>query len=102
MDQAGVGNQSEGIQGAYPNPFSGSLQIQYVIGGASDARVSIRIYNVAGRLVRALVDGADVPGRHTITWDGRTESGDSSPRGIYFVRFRIAGSTQTLRIIRIQ
>jgi hypothetical protein len=102
VGQSGIGDEGEGLQSAYPNPFQGTLQISYAIGNSSDAPVDIRIYNVAGRLVRTLMNGVDTPGRHVAIWDGRSESGEQSPRGIYFVRSRIAGRTQTLQVIRLQ
>ena len=64
--------------------------------------MSIRIYNVAGRLVRTLVEVVDTPGRHEAQWDGRTDAGEMVTRGIYFVRSNIGGRTQSLRIIRLQ
>ena len=102
IGQAGSGDEGEGLQSAYPNPFAGNLQISYAIGNAADAAVDIRIYNVAGRLVRTLVNGVDAPGRHLVIWDGRSESGDSAPHGIYFVRSRIGARSQTLQVIRLQ
>ena len=52
--------------------------------------VSIKIYDITGRLVHTLVDERMIPGRYTITWDGLTQNGVRAASGIYIYRM-IAG-----------
>ncbi len=74
---------------AYRNPFSpsrhGRTRIRYSLSG--EARVSIYIYDFAGRLVRRLVDG-EMRGRgeHGENWDGRDDGGEYVASGVYFYR----------------
>jgi hypothetical protein len=65
-----------------PNPFTLSTSIAYHV--PHESEVSIQIYDVSGRLVRTLVDGATDPGRHLAVWDGRSDSGESVGSGVYF------------------
>jgi len=67
-----------------PNPFNPSTRIDYNLGGAG--KVTLRIYDVRGRLVRGLVDRADVPGTHSATWDGRDDRGIAVASGAYWYR----------------
>jgi hypothetical protein len=69
------------IQNA-PNPFNPVTRIAYDVPRESD--ITIRVYDVAGRAVRTLVDGKVEPGRHEAVWDGRNDTGESVGSGIYF------------------
>ena len=67
----------------YPNPFNPETTIRYDL--SSDAIVSLTIYNIAGQVVRKLVDGeALAAGQYQAVWDGRSESGASVASGMYF------------------
>ena len=67
----------------YPNPFNPETTIPYAL--SSDAIVSLAIYNIAGQVVRKLVDGeALAAGQYQAVWDGRSESGASVASGMYF------------------
>jgi hypothetical protein len=65
-----------------PNPFNPETVIPYSL--AVDGRVTIRIFDVAGRLVRTLVDGRQPAGPHAARWDGRAERGGPLASGVYF------------------
>jgi hypothetical protein len=65
-----------------PNPFNPRTSVRFHVPHESD--VSIRIYDVSGRLVRELVDGVTEPGRHEAVWDGRSDSGQAVGSGVYF------------------
>jgi len=55
----------------YPNPFNPTTRIDY--GLAVSGRVSLKIFNVRGQLVRTIVDQMQTAGRYTVAWDGRAE-----------------------------
>jgi hypothetical protein len=71
----------------YPNPFNPSTQIRYEMPKSS--RVSLKVYDQRGRLVRTLVEGEQGPGRKTVTWDGRAGNGARVASGIYFYRLQV-------------
>jgi hypothetical protein len=81
-----------------PNPFNPATTIAYSLAGRSN--VAIRVYDVAGRVVRTLVDGEVEAGEHVIVWDGTTDSGKHAASGVYFVKMETAGQTGALRATR--
>lgn len=48
-------------------------------------RVSIRVYDIAGRLVRTLFDEDRAAGTTTVSWDGGTDSGKAAVSGVYLI-----------------
>ena len=70
----------------YPNPFNPSTSIRYVL--PRSGKVSLRIYDQRGRLVRTLVDGAEEAGEWTVVWDGRSEDGMRVSSGVYLYQLK--------------
>jgi len=75
-----------------PNPFNPKTEIRFSV--PSKQEVSLRIYNVEGRLVRTLVTGAMDAGAHTVFWSGDDEQGGRVASGLYF--YRLVTDTGTL------
>ena len=72
----------------YPNPFSAydvssnaGTSLKFSLPMASHVRLSI--YNLLGQLTRTLVDGETAAGQHAVSWNGRNQSGDPVPAGVY-------------------
>jgi subtilisin family serine protease len=82
--------------GNRPNPFSTSTQIEIRLAGNADGeQMTLRVFDVRGRRVRTLLEGA--PGvSASIAWDGRTESGERARAGIYYYRLDL-GYTHIMR-----
>jgi hypothetical protein len=53
---------------ARPNPFSGTTEIRYALPVAG--HVTMKVYDVGGRLVDTLVDEDVAAGRHRVVWEG--------------------------------
>lgn len=72
-----------------PNPFNPSTRIAFVVPDrGAPLPVSLRIYDLGGRLVRTLRQGDLPPGGYTATWDGRDENGLAAASGVYVYRLR--------------
>lgn len=82
--------RSHAFLAAGRNPITGPTAISY--GLAEDGMAELAIYDVVGRKVKTLVNGRETAGAHTVSWDGRDDSGDVVARGVYFARLR-AGAT---------
>lgn len=83
---------------AYPNPFNPSTTLAYEL--TAPQRVTLAVYDVAGRRVRTLAAGeARGAGRHEAFWDGRDTSGRSVPSGVYFARLSVVGAERTRRLV---
>ena len=80
-----------------PNPFTNNTRIAYAV-ATPDEIVDIRVYDLAGRLVRVLAKGTQAPGIHYAIWDGRDEQGTSIRKGLYFVRARVGGQLRNAQV----
>ena len=76
--------------GNAPNPFNPRTEIQFAL--PQSGKVEIRIFDLAGRLVRNFDLGSTEAGRHSITWDGTDQSGHGVVSGVYFSRLFVDGS----------
>lgn len=66
----------------YPNPFNPTTVISYTLPSGED--VSVIIYNNLGQEIRTLIAAGQQAGTHSVTWDGRTNSGAAVSNGSYF------------------
>jgi len=57
-------------------------------------RVSIRVYNTRGQLVRNLINDVLDKGSHTLYWQGTDQTGRPAAQGIYYIRLK-RGTEQT-------
>ncbi len=80
----------------YPNPFNPTTRIAF--GLSAPGHVSLRIYDAAGRLVRALADEDRSAGRYEETWDGRDSNGRAAASGIYFYRLSAGSFVETRKM----
>lgn len=84
-----------------PNPFSPTTVILFDV-PERGGKVELRIYDVAGRLVRTLVDEVKTPGAKRATWDGRNDHGDPVSTGVYFYRMKAPGFNETRKMILLR
>jgi hypothetical protein len=84
----------------YPNPFNPMTRIAF--GLSAPGHVSLRIYDVAGRLVRMLADGSRPAANYAEVWDGKDASGRTVASGIYFCRLDAGSFTQTRKMILLR
>ena len=82
-----------------PNPFGPVTRITFAVPVA--ARVTLAIYDAAGRRVRTLVDAERQAGVRDVSWDGTDARGDRLPAGIYFYCMQAGSFTQTRRMVRL-
>ena len=75
----------------YPNPFNPTTMVPFSL--AEAAHVSIKVYDLLGREVAVLVDGAMSAGRHEVTFEAST-----LPTGVYLIRMEAAGIVQVQRV----
>ena len=85
----------------YPNPFNPLTTVSYDL--PRQSTISVRVYDLAGRLVQVLVDDVtQSPGRHTATWAGRDSRGMAMTSGTYFCRLEVGGRIETMRMMLIR
>ncbi len=83
------------LEAARPNPFSPTTSLPFVLDRAG--LVEIRIYDVAGRRVRSLVNEDLDAGRHEVSWNGRDAGGNLVGLGTYFYELRVDGGVIAAR-----
>lgn len=95
-----VGGRRLELSASRPSPFSRSTEIEFQLAQAGKA--TLRIYDIAGHLVRTLVDGEMDAGPHTVSWDGRDQGGQPLASGIYFYRLVSAGVDANRRTLLVR
>jgi hypothetical protein len=78
-----------------PNPFNPSTTISYSL--PREGVVTLKIYDVAGREVRTLVDGHVPAGAHHLTFDGA-----ALPSGVYFARISTGDFHKTEKLLLLK
>jgi hypothetical protein len=80
----------------FNNPFSD--RTRFILSSPARGRMSLRVYNRLGELVRTLLDGdACKPGIYAVEWDGTNDAGRRLAPGVYLYVFEVrtdAGSTE--------
>jgi hypothetical protein len=90
------------LDNSYPNPFNPTTTIRYGI--AEHSHVSLKIYNVAGQLVRTLVNEIQAPRQegYTVRWNGLNENGRPVSSGVYFYRLSAGDFMQAKKIVLLR
>ncbi len=98
---AGAGSVPAGfrLRQNYPNPFNPSTQIEYTVGAVSGqlsavSIVRLGVYDVLGREVAVLVNGAQAPGTYSVSWNAA-----GMPSGTYFYRLETATSSDVKKMV---
>lgn len=81
----------------YPNPFNPNTNIRLDVPEQADGK--LMIYDITGRLVRTLYDGALNAGRYTFSWDSRDDHGGAVSTGMYLYRFSSRNYVATQKML---
>jgi hypothetical protein len=83
-----------------PNPFNEKAIIQYAIGAAPEPqRVSLKMYNMRGQLVRLLLDSRLMPGKYRVIWDGTNSKETKVSSGVYLCVLRVGHDSRVRRML---
>jgi hypothetical protein len=88
--------------GARPNPANPSATITFSLARTGD--VSLKVFDVSGRLIRTLIDGVveSSPEAFEVVWDGTNDAGQRVGSGVFFYQLQAPGytSSKTLVILK--
>jgi hypothetical protein len=76
----------------YPNPFNGQTIIRYSV--SRTGRVSLKLYDILGRVVQTLVDGEQTQGAYEVS-----VSSNLLTSGIYIYRIQVQNASLTRSMI---
>ena len=88
------------LAGIYPNPFNPVTRVSFSL--KEKGYVSMRVYDVSGRLVRVLVDEVREAGSYEVVWDGANARGRATASGIYFCRMEAGDYERTLKMVQLR
>jgi len=89
-----------GLSRNYPNPFNPATTIRYDL--KEDSRVSVKIYNMLGQEVAAVVDEFQTAGYKSVTWNGTNGSGQQVASGLYLCRMQAGDFLETRRMMLLK
>jgi photosystem II stability/assembly factor-like uncharacterized protein len=84
----------------YPNPFNNSTKIIYHL--SKQEKVTLKIFNLQGQLVRTLVDESQRLGKHTIAWSGKSNLGSRVASGIYIFKLQSSRLVETKKMLYLR
>ena len=84
-----------------PNPSKPQTTIMYRLN--AEAAVSLRIFDVNGRLVRTLFENSvQSPGEQNVPWDGKDDDGATIGAGKYFYQVQTPQKTATGKMVVVR
>ncbi len=82
----------------YPNPFSASVNIPFIINAPGTIRFSV--YNFAGQKVYETIFDSIDAGSYHIVWDGCDQKGSPESSGFYFYAITFKSITRSGKLIK--
>ncbi len=79
----------------YPNPFNPSTQVSFSL--PADEYVRLSAYDVGGREVAMIFEGAQSVGEHSYTWNA-----SNLPSGVYYIRLQAGHLTISQKAILVK
>jgi flagellar hook assembly protein FlgD len=69
---------------------------------ATGGFVTLRILDIQGKHVRTLYSGSRSPGRYTVTWKGKNDSGEPVASGVYFYALDSGTKVESKKMVLIR
>ncbi len=99
-DENETGAKSVSLYENYPNPFNLATTIQFELLSSTDIKLSV--YNMLGQRIRLLAEHKLAAGNHSISWDGKNESGREAASGVYFYKLETESETIARKMLLIK
>ncbi len=80
-----------------PNPFSNSTIISFSLSQLE--KISLKIFDITGRIVKTIADGEMQEGVQQIEWNATDEKGNVVDAGIYFLKLEIGNYSETKKLV---
>lgn len=86
--------------GCRPNPFNPQTTITYAV--PREGRVTLKVVDLRGRLVRTLVDEVQTAGRRGVVWTGDDDAGRRLGSGVYLAVLETASGESTTKLSMVK
>ena len=95
--QKEISSLSEDLQSlsVAPNPISGSTKISFTL--KQSEKISLRIYDMNGRLIKTFTEGMFTAGSHQLEWNA-----SNIGAGVYLLRMETAGYSESRKLIVVK
>ncbi|MBT7787259.1 MAG: T9SS type A sorting domain-containing protein [Calditrichaeota bacterium] len=91
MSQGSSAPATFGIHDYYPNPANGPVRLSF--GLENDAHLSLKVFDLSGRLITTLANGNFKTGNYQMTWNT-----DAVASGLYLVKLAVPGRDKTVKV----
>jgi hypothetical protein len=83
---------------AYPNPFRIALAIKYFV--TKSEKITVKLYDVQGRLIKTLIDSEAGKGENILFWDGKDSKNRPVSSGVYFVKLTWGQNSHFQKVLK--
>ncbi len=87
---------------AYPNPFNSEVGIYYFVPGNESREITVKIFDINGKLLKIIDSGTKSPGNHMAKWDATDMQGQKLDSGVYLYSVEYDGKVQTGKLLLIK
>lgn len=84
----------------YPNPFNPATTISYSL--PENDYVEIKVYNIKGEMITALLNQPQKAGNHQVIWNGCDEFGNRVSNGVYYYQIKTDGFTMAKKMVLLR
>ena len=95
IDDPAPGIPASSVLSNFPNPMTSSTTFSYQV--PSSANVTLKVYDMVGRVVRVLVDEFQPAGEQKVEWNGKDEQGLDVSAGTYTYELVVSGGPGSVR-----
>jgi subtilisin family serine protease len=88
------------LREARPSVMSRETRVEFDLPKAGN--LSLVVYNLAGQVVRTLLEGTHSGGTYEVVWNGKNEQGLQVPSGVYFVKLNAGAFSDSKRIVVVK
>jgi len=88
------------LHAPWPNPFNPATTVSFTLG--EPTTVSLKVYDLQGRLVRTLSQGFLHAGQHHVRWNGRDHGDRAVAAGVYVCRLDDGWRQRTQRLVLVR
>ena len=81
----------------FPNPARNRLSIHYAL--PRQTRVTLKLYDIAGKLVTTLASGDQKSGYYNLTWNRQDTKGRTCACGVYFCTLAAEGQRFSRKVV---